>query len=254
MIIILSPAKTMDFGKPGPGALKTVPESGKEAAVLAGLLRTYSATRLGKLMGISSRLAYLNHDRYQQWRLSDKFPEAKQAILAYNGDVYHGLDAGSFSESDLLWAQDHLRILSGLYGILRPLDMIMPYRLDMGTRLSGDGFSDLYAYWSEKITSHLKALAAAEGSGILLNLASAEYSKAVEWKGAGLRVITPVFREYRNGEYRFMSMYGKKARGMMARYVIEKRIKDPEELKLFSEDAYTYHDPLSKDGEWTFTR
>jgi len=244
----------MNFEAPESKIPVSIPEFGLEASALAAILRNFSASELGKLMNISVNLAMLNHERYQYWHKPGHNQEEKQALLAYRGDVYNGLQAESMENDDLLWAQDHLRILSGLYGVLRPLDMIMPYRLEMGTPLSGKGFRDLYDYWGQKIRQYFSALAAEEGSGILMNLASAEYSRVVDWKSLGIRVITPVFKEYRNGEYRFLSMFGKKARGMMARYIIERRIKDPEEVKLFSEDSYTYHDPLSADDEWVFTR
>jgi len=254
MIIFLSPAKTMNFAQPGPASLTSIPEFGKKAATLADAVRKFSAQELGTLMGISSKLAYLNYDRFQEWRLADKAPEAKQAVLAYKGDVYNGLRSNDFSDTELLWAQDHLRILSGLYGLLRPLDMIMPYRLEYSTKLKPSGYNNLYEYWKHQLARSLESLKQAEGSGILINLASAEYFKAIDAKGSGFDVITPVFKEYRNGEFRFFSMFGKKARGMMARYIINNNIKDPDELKLFSDEGYSYNDPLSDKREWVFTR
>jgi cytoplasmic iron level regulating protein YaaA (DUF328/UPF0246 family) len=254
MIIVISPAKTMNFTDPGPGSLSSFPEFGKESAVISEKMSKFSAQQLGTLMGISSKLAYLNYDRFQEWRLAKAMPEAKQALLAYKGDVYNGLLAQELSEEGLLWAQNHLRILSGLYGILRPLDMIMPYRLEYATKLKLGKYKNLYEYWKKHLARSLESLKQSEGSGILINLASAEYYKALETKKSGFEVITPVFKEYRNGEFRFYSMFGKKARGMMARYIIQKKIKKPEEIKLFSEEGYSYNEPLSGDREWVFTR
>ena len=254
MIIILSPAKTLDFRQAGPLDMVSSPEFGKEAAVLANILRTYSAEELGKLMGISAKLAYLNYGRYQEWGLANAVPMAKQAALAYKGDVYNGLVASEFSTEELFWAQEHLRILSGLYGILRPLDLIMPYRLEFATKLKVGQYKDLYSWWNANINRSLLDFKNTEGSHILVNLASAEYYKAIDIKSSGFDVITPVFKEYRNGEYRFFSMFGKRARGLMARYIIEKRIGDPEKIKLFDVEGYSFNAPLSGNREWIFTR
>ena len=254
MIIILSPAKTLDFSKPGPSNIGSLPEFGKEATDIASALRNMTANELGSLMGISGKLAYLSYDRYQEWRLADSVPYAKQAVLAYKGDVYNGLRAQEFSEADLLWAQEHLRILSGLYGILRPLDLIMAYRLEFATKLQLGQYKNLYEYWKEQLERSLNILKKSDGSGILINLASVEYYKALNVKKSGLKTITPVFKEYRNGELRFLSMFGKKARGLMARYIIKKMITEPEEMKLFDEEGYSFNEPLSSEGEWIFTR
>jgi hypothetical protein len=254
MISIISPAKTMDFSAPGPEGLSSMPEFPAQTKAIAKILRTYSATELAELMNISSKLAYLNYDRYQNWKISDQIPESKQAILAYKGDVYNGLVAQSLSEADLNWAQDHLRILTGLYGVLRPLDLIMPYRLEFATKLKVKQYNNLYEYWEKHINRSFASLIKTDGSGILIDLASAEYSKVLNTAEKDLRVITPIFKEYRNGSYRFMSMFGKKARGMMARYIIKNRIEDPEQLKLFSDEGYSYNDPLSEGDNWVFTR
>jgi len=254
MIIFISPAKTLDFKQPGPSDLHSLPAFGKEAASIAGILRKMSAADLGRLMNISSKLAYENYDRYQRWSVKASLPEAKQAVLAYKGDVYHGLRAGELTKEDLLWAQEHLRILSGLYGILRPLDLIMPYRLEFATKLKVKQYNSLYEYWKKDLSRSLASLKKEEGSGVLINLASAEYYKALDPEESGFRVITPVFKEYRNGELKFLSMFGKQARGMMARYIIQNAIDDPERLKLFGEEGYAFDAPLSGDGEWVFTR
>lgn len=254
MIIVLSPAKTLDFTQAGPEKLYSMPEFGEEAKPIAKKMKTYSAVDLGKLMGISPKLAYLNYDRFQQWSLSESLLEAKQALLAYKGDAYNGLQAQSYSNEDFLWAQDHLRILTGMYGILRPLDLIMPYRLEFATKLKIGRNKDLYDYWKDHLTRSLESLRKLEGSGTLINLASAEYYKALDAEKCGFRVITPIFKEYRNGEYRFLSMFGKKARGMMTSFIIKNRIKNAENIKLFNEDFYTYSEPMSTKTEWVFIR
>ena len=254
MIIILSPAKSLDFNNPGPGHLTSRPEYEDEASVIVSQLKKMSAKELGSLMKISAKLAYDSYDYYQKWDPSNVIPEARQALLAYKGDAYRGLDAPSLGEDDLRWSQEHLRILSGLYGILRPLDLISPYRLEFVTKLKLGGYKELYSFWDNKINRSLKDLERKEKSHILVNLASAEYYKALDLESTAFRVITPVFKEFRNGEYRFFSMFGKRARGLMARYIIERRIEDPEEMKLFDMEGYSFNDPLSSDAEWVFTR
>ncbi len=254
MIIILSPAKSLDFKKSGHEELVSMPEFGRQAKIVADEMRKLSATELGRLMKISIKLAYLNYDRYQSWGPADSIPEARQAVLAYQGDAYRGLDAGRFTDDELVWAQDHLRILSGLYGILRPLDLIMPYRLEFASKLEVGRYKELYSFWNDNINRSLFDLENTEGSHILVNLASAEYYKAIDIASTTFQVITPVFKEFRNGEYRFFSMFGKRARGLMARYIIEKRIENPEEMKLFNGEGYSYNAPLSSGNKWVFTR
>ncbi len=254
MIIVLSPAKSLNFKDAGPAGLVSMPEFGKEASTIATEMRKFSATDLGRLMKISPKLAYLNYDRFQKWSFSDQLPYAKQAILAYQGDAYRGLDANTFAEDDLIWAQDRLRILSGMYGVLRPLDLIMPYRLEFATKLKVGQYKELYSFWNDHINRSLLNLKNTEGSHVLVNLASAEYYKAIDLASTGFQVITPVFKEFRNGEYRFFSMLGKRARGLMARFIIENRIVNPEEMKLFDSEAYSFNAPLSGESEWIFTR
>lgn len=254
MITIISPAKTIDFSDPVNGLSSSSVEFPEQAKRIAAKMKTYSASGLMDLMGISSRLAYLNFERFQKWALSEDPSDSMQAVLAYKGDVYNGLQARALSFGDLEWSQDHLRILSGMYGMLRPLDRIMPYRLEFATKLQLGEYNNLYAYWEKHLDRSLASLIQTEGSGILLNLASLEYSKAIDLKRENVRVVTPVFKEYRNGELKFLSMFGKKARGMMLRYIIKNRISDIEEIKLFSEDGYSFSAPLSKTDEWVFTR
>ena len=254
MIIILSPAKSLDFKDPGPEHLSSCPAFEEEASLIVSLLKKMTVTELGSLMKISPKLAYESYDYYQRWRPSHDNPEAKQALLAYKGDAYRGMDAASLSGEDLVWAQEHLRILSGLYGILRPLDLISPYRLEFVTKINPGKYKGLYSFWNDKLNRSLLDLKNTEGSHILVNLASAEYFNAIDRASTGFRIITPVFKEYRNGEYRFFSMFGKRARGLMARYIIQQRISDPEEMKLFDAEGYAFNEPLSQDDEWVFTR
>ena len=254
MLIVISPAKTLDFKLAGPADTNSLPEFGKEAANIARILQKMSPSDLGRLMSISPKLAYENYDRYQRWSLTAGLPDAKQAILAYKGDVYNGLHAAELTKDELFWAQDHLRILSGLYGILRPLDLIMPYRLEFATKLKVKQYNSLYEYWKKYLTRSLASLKKEEGSGILINLASAEYFMALDRGVVGFRIITPIFKEYRSGELKFLSMFGKQARGMMTRYIIRNGIKDPEQLKLFGEEGYAFSAPLSDDSKWVFTR
>jgi cytoplasmic iron level regulating protein YaaA (DUF328/UPF0246 family) len=254
MIIILSPAKNLDYKLPGPNGLISVPEFNNEAEQIVSSLKKLSSDELGKLLKTSAKLTWENFERYQVWKKNASIPEAKQAMLAYKGDAYRGLDAASLDSASLEWAQDHLRILSALYGVLRPLDLISPYRLEFVTKLKLGRYKDLYSFWDTRINRSLHDLEKSEKSHILVNLASAEYYKALDLESTAFRVITPVFKEYRNGEYRFFSMFGKRARGLMARYIIEKRIEDPEEMKLFDVEGYSFNDLLSSDMDWVFTR
>ena len=219
------------------------------------LLKPLDPEAVARLLGISPDLAALNAGRYQQWRTPFTARNAKQAVLAFDGDVYGGLDAPSLSEADLAFAQDHLRILSGLYGVLRPLDLIQAYRLEMGTRLANPKGRDLYAYWREALTRDLaSALAQAPGTPVLVNLASEEYFKAVNPAGLGARVITPVFQDWKGGDYKVISFFAKRARGLMARHVLRKRVTDPARLKTFKAEGYAYDAKASDGDRWVFRR
>ena len=252
MLIVLSPAKSLDLDTPSPTTTTTLPEFAKRAEQLIGVLRDLSPGQVGDLMHISDQLATLNVARYASWTLDHT--DGYQAAMAFNGDVYAGLDARSLKPEAMAFAQRHLRILSGLYGLLRPLDMMHPYRLEMGTKLATPAGKDLYAFWGETISQALNAELAATGSTALVNLASEEYFKSVKPKLLTVPVITPVFEDWKNGKYKIISFYAKRARGMMARYAIEKGITDPEALKDFDVDGYAFDEAASKERTWVFRR
>jgi cytoplasmic iron level regulating protein YaaA (DUF328/UPF0246 family) len=217
---------------------------------LAAKLRGYSKAKMMEFMKISDQLAELNCRRFRDWQPPFTLDNAKQAVLAFTGDVYEGLGAASLKKRDLQYAQNHLRILSGLYGLLRPLDLIQPYRLEMGRSLKTQGAENLYAFWRDSITRSLNA----EKGGVLVNLASQEYFKAINTNALEKSVISPVFKDGKNGKYKIISFFAKKARGAMARFLIENRIKDADELLGFAEDGYRYNPALSKKNQPVFTR
>lgn len=251
MLILISPSKTLDFSRNIITPENTMPDFLTEAEELITELRKYSTSRLSKLMTVSAKLAELNYDRYQSWSLPFNAENSRQALLAFKGDVYDGLNAETFTESDFIFAQEHLRILSGLYGILKPLDLIQPYRLEMGTQLKTKKWKDLYDFWGSKISDKINDSLKDE---LLINLASNEYFKAVKKKNIQARIITPIFKDYKNGSYKFLSFYGKKARGLMASFIIKNKLTDPEQLKLFDMDGYYFNDKMSSADEWVFTR
>lgn len=255
MIIVLSPAKTLDYDSKPATRRHTQPRFLDDSDALIKQLRPLSPADLSGLMGISDALGVLNYDRYQQWQAPFTTANARQAVLAFKGDVYTGLQAESFSADDFKFAQQHLRILSGLYGLLRPLDLMQAYRLEMGTRFENDRGKDLYAFWGDKLTDELNGLLAKkEAGGTLLNLASNEYFKAVKKKNLEADIISPAFKDYKNGDYKIISFFAKQARGMMARWVIENRVTRPAELKKFKADGYKYNKELSTDSVPVFTR
>ena len=255
MLILLSPAKTLDFDEPAPVEETTRPALLPDAQQLAGQLREFPPAQLGRLMGISAKLAALVADQYDQWENAPAASRAKPALFAYRGDVYAGLDADSFTAKNVAFAQDHLRILSGLYGVLRPLDLIQPYRLEMATPLKTRRGKDLYEFWGERITRELEKALTEQQDETIVNLASNEYFKAVDAQALGARVVTPTFKDKKDGKYRFLTFYGKRARGQMARYLIQRQLKRPDSLKKsYAVDGYRFNGELSSEREWVFTR
>ncbi|MBL8449675.1 MAG: peroxide stress protein YaaA [Dechloromonas sp.] len=250
MRIVLSPAKSLDFATP-----PTVPDHSQpafldQARQLVAELRRRSPAEIAALMGISDKLALLNFNRYAEWSPPFAPHNAKQAVLAFDGDVYDGLAARTLSAADLAFAQEHLRILSGLYGWLRPLDLIQPYRLEMGTRLTNRRGRDLYAFWGDRLA---KAARQEGAGGVLVNLASQEYFRALAGGIKG-RVIQPVFEDWSGGRYRIVSFFAKRARGLMARYAILNRLTAPEGLQDFDLDGYAYAPAVSDHDRWVFRR
>lgn len=254
MLVVISPAKTLDFATPASIDTCTQPQFLDDSAMLIERLRELDPIQIGKLMAISDELAQLNHRRNMNWSRPFSRDNAKQALLAFRGDVYVGLDADSFTLLDFEFAQQHLRILSGLYGLLRPLDLIQPYRLEMGTALVNARGKNLYAFWGDTITVALNAELKDEQEPVIVNLASEEYFKAVHPKALAARVITPIFKERKGSAYKVVSFYAKKARGMMSRYIIRNRLSDVDALKNFADDGYCFNAPLSSIDEWVFTR
>lgn len=240
MLVLLSPAKTLDFDSPVPVEEYSQPDFLDQALTLNRTLRKLAPQDLAGLMKLSDKLAELNHRRNQEWSPPFSPANARQAVAAFRGDVYTGLEADNWSAADHAWAQDHLRILSGLYGLLRPLDLMQPYRLEMGTRLATSKGSDLYAFWGGRLTEALNDLIDAQGHEAVVNLASNEYWRAVRGDDLKAEVITPVFRDWKNGQYKIISFFAKKARGMMARWIIQQRITSPTALSGFDLGGYRF--------------
>lgn len=256
MLFVLSPAKTLDFTPADPSLPATAPELRKETERLAAVTRTLKASDLKRLMDISDDLAELNVERFKTFNAKsrgDREGEV-QAALAFAGDVYTGLDARSLDPDALGWAQDHVRILSGLYGLLRPLDRIQPYRLEMGVRLKTDRGSNLYDYWGDLPAKALNKAAKGHADRTLINLASQEYFGAVDAHALKLPVITCHFKEEKEGQPRIVSFFAKRARGRMARWAIERRAEHPETLKAFDLDGYAWRPDLSSERDWVFVR
>ncbi|MDR5750963.1 MULTISPECIES: peroxide stress protein YaaA [unclassified Caballeronia] len=255
MIIVLSPAKSLDYETPPHVRKHTLPEFIDDAAELIDGLRKLSPQQIGTMMHISDPLAHLNFQRYADWSTRFTADNAKQAMLAFNGDVYEGFAAKTLSASDLDYAQHHVRVLSGLYGVLRPLDLLQPYRLEMGTKFANARGRDLYAFWGERITTALNAqLKKQRGARVLINCASEEYFKSVKPKLLDAPVISPVFEDWKGGRYKIISFHAKRARGMMARYAVENRIDEPEALKAFDSEGYAFDPKASNDETYVFRR
>lgn len=254
MLIVLSPAKTLDYATPQVSDTSTVVEFSSRSAALITLLRQYSAHDLATLMGISPALAELNKLRYRAWRKAATHKNARAALLAFNGDVYQGLDAPSLGVTERAYLQTHLRILSGLYGALRPLDLMQPYRLEMGTRLPNARGDDLYAFWGDSVTDALNRVAAEQHADALVNLASEEYFRVVRPARLQVPVITPVFQDWKNGHYKVISFYAKRARGLMTRFAACHRIAAVDGLRDFDLDGYSFAPAVSDERHWIFRR
>ena len=254
MLIVLSPAKSLDYKTSVKVKAPTLPEFVSESAKLIADLKKLAPQDLADLMGLSDQLAALNVGRYRDW--SKKFTDqnSKPAIYAFDGDVYDGFDVKSLNSKAVDFAQDHIRILSGLYGALKPLDLMQPYRLEMGTALKNARGKDLYAFWGERVTDSLKKILEKQKKPALLNLASEEYFKVLQPKKLDCPVISPVFQDAKDGKYKIISFYAKRARGLMARYVVENRITDPADLKGFNLDGYKYAASESKPEKPVFRR
>ena len=252
MLVVISPAKTLDFETPARTSVNSTPAFLEDSQILVERMRELAPADISKLMKISDKLGVLNSTRYETWSLPFTADNAKQAILAFKGDVYTGLDAETLTPEQDEYAQQHLRILSGLYGVLKPLDLMQPYRLEMGTKLNNTRGKDLYQFWGEKITD---ALNNELGEGdVLINLASNEYFKSVRPKKLHARIITPIFKDTKNGVQKIISFYAKKARGLMTRYMIDNQIDHAEALKEFDVAGYQFDAKQSTDNEWVFTR
>jgi uncharacterized protein len=254
MLVLISPAKTLDFETPSRIKRFSQPDFLADTEKLVKQLRQLSPSEISALMKISNKLGELNADRLGTWQPTFDDTNAKQALLAFQGDVYQGMAVDSFSPEDFDFAQEHLRILSGLYGVLRPLDLIQPYRLEMGTKLAHEKLQDLSANTLYELTQSLNQQLAQLDQKTIINLASNEYFSAVKPKLLQGEVITPVFKDWKNGQYKIISFYAKKARGMMASYIIKNRIQDPEKIKGFAEAGYGYNDELSEAKNLVFTR
>lgn len=254
MLIVISPAKSLDFETPSKISDYTIPELLKESEKLIGRLKTMSPKQLSALMDISADLGELNFKRYQEWQTPFTPENAKQAILAFNGDVYQGLDAATLSEEILLLSQSKLRILSGLYGVLKPLDLMQPYRLEMGTKLKYYKSKDLYQFWNPLITKKINEAISESGNGVLINLASNEYFKSIDRKKLKAEIVTPDFKDLKNGSYKMISFFAKRARGLMTRFILENNITDHADLLAFNSEGYAFNPRISKPGNPVFTR
>ncbi|MDP3821235.1 MAG: peroxide stress protein YaaA [Burkholderiales bacterium] len=257
MLYVLSPAKSLDYQTPASDhavAAATTPPFMPRSAELIGVLRGHSAAQIAELMSLSPALAELNVARYKAWSNRATLRNSKPAALAFDGDVYGGLQAATLSPADLRWAQEHVAILSGLYGVLRPLDRLQPYRLEMGTRLPNAHGKDLYAYWGDTLAEHLNARAEADASPVIVNLASTEYFRAADRKVLRPRVVECVFEEWKGGRYKVISFFAKRARGLMARYAIQKRIATPAGLKRFDAEDYGFDASASDADRFVFRR
>ncbi len=254
MLFLLSPAKALDYDTPAGDVPHTQPLFVKQSAALIDILQEKTPQDIASLMHLSDALANLNVARYQAWRPKFTAKNAKQAVLAFNGDVYEGLDAKTLPPKDLTWAQDHVAILSGLYGVLRPLDLMQPYRLEMGTALANDQGNTLYKFWGSQIANYLNERLVGEREPIIVNLASQEYFMSVDRRALQARVIECVFEDFKGGKYKIISFNAKRARGLMARFAIQNKITHPEGLLGFDLEGYAYDPQVSEPDRLVFRR
>ncbi len=254
MLMLISPAKTLDYETPPTTENYSIPDYLDKSSELISVVRKKSPSQLMKLMNVSQKIAELSAGRFNHWQLPFNPENSKQAILAFKGDVYTGLDASALNEDRLDYAQKHLRIISGLYGLLRPLDLMQPYRLEMGLKLETKKGANLYQFWDEKITDAVNLMLAKQDEPVLINLASNEYFKAVNKKNLDGRLITPEFKDWKNGEYKMISFFAKKARGMMVRYAIDHNLQEAEGLQNFDYDGYSLNHELSHSDTWVYCR
>ncbi|MEM8563419.1 MAG: peroxide stress protein YaaA [Pseudomonadota bacterium] len=254
MLTVISPAKTLDFETPPLTRRATQPRLTASSADLVADARKMNAKKIRSLMGVSDAIAQLNHQRFQDWSLPFTLDNAKQALFAFRGDVYTGLDADTLTAADRQFAQHHLRILSGLYGLLRPLDLIQPYRLEMGLKFNNRGGKDLYEFWGDTIAREVNQDLKKSGSRVLVNLASNEYFRAIDAKALNADVLTPVFKDLKGDNYKVISFFAKKARGQMTRFIIENEINDAAVIKKFRVAGYRYSAAASREGETVFLR
>lgn len=254
MLVVISPAKTLYSQSPVLFETASQVDFLPEAERIVAVLKKKKTRQLSALMGISTQLAELNYQRFQAWSASHNPVNSWQAVLMFNGDVYQGLKAETFSEAEFETAQKQLRILSGVYGLLKPLDLIQPYRLEMGTAIPIARKKNLYEFWKAKITAKLNQEFSESGGKVLINLASNEYFSAIDTKKLKARIITPSFKEQKNGQFQMVSFFAKRARGLMSRFIIQNNITDPEEIKAFDMEGYYFNNELSKEDNWIFTR
>lgn len=254
MLIVISPAKTLDYETQATTQSYSQPVYLDHAQKLINRAKRYSTLDIAEIMAVSAKIAELNFDRFEAWHIPFTPDNAKQAVLAFKGDVYSGLNAATFSETDFQFAQNHLRILSGLYGLLRPLDLMQAYRLEMGRKIDTERGKNLYEFWGDIITDGINDQLAESSSSHLINLASNEYFKSVKKNNVNGEIITPEFKDYKNGAYKMMGVYAKKARGQLSRYIIQNQLHDIETIKEFNEDGYAFNEEMSKGNTWVFTR
>lgn len=254
MLTIISPAKKLDYSQPVETQAFTQPLLLEHSEQLIKDLQRLSPEEVCSLMGLSDKLGALNYERFQAWQTPFSIDNAKQAVLAFKGDVYQGLDADNMNADELNWAQDNLRILSGLYGLLRPLDLMQPYRLEMGTKFVNQRGANLYQFWGDIITDQLNKLFPASAKSVLVNLASNEYFKSVQPKNINAEIITPVFMDQKGDKYKIISFFAKRARGLMSAFIIKNKITDAEQLKTFNVDGYSFNAAMSDGNKWVFCR